>query len=101
MDKIVEVARRGQITIPKNLRENLGIEEGQKYRLRVLPGRPHPDSAVRAGYRRIVADSQCAHQQRGGAGRDARGTAPNARGTWNLNCPGDTGLASGPGAFWT
>ncbi len=38
MDKTVEVARRGQITIPKNLRENLGIEEGQKYRLRALPG---------------------------------------------------------------
>lgn len=38
MDKIVEVARRGQITIPKSLREDLGIEEGRKYRLRALPG---------------------------------------------------------------
>ena len=38
MNKTVEVARRGQITIPKNLREDLGIEEGQQYRLRALPG---------------------------------------------------------------
>ncbi len=38
MDQTVEVARRGQITIPKNLRDSLGIEEGLKYRLRVLQG---------------------------------------------------------------
>ena len=38
MDKTVEVARRGQITIPKSVRENLGIAEGQKYRLRALVG---------------------------------------------------------------
>jgi AbrB family looped-hinge helix DNA binding protein len=38
MDTTIEVARRGQITIPKNLRDNLGIEEGQKYALRTLEG---------------------------------------------------------------
>jgi AbrB family looped-hinge helix DNA binding protein len=38
MSKTVEVARRGQITIPKNLRENLGILEGQKYSVRALHG---------------------------------------------------------------
>ncbi len=38
MNKTVEVARRGQITIPKSLREDLGIEEGQKYRVRALEG---------------------------------------------------------------
>ena len=34
----IEVARRGQITIPKHLRDDLGIEEGQKYALRTLEG---------------------------------------------------------------
>lgn len=38
MESTVEVARRGQITIPKNVRDGLGIEEGQKYGLRVLEG---------------------------------------------------------------
>ncbi|MCW3098626.1 MAG: hypothetical protein JWL77_4244 [Chthonomonadaceae bacterium] len=38
MDATIEVARRGQITIPKNLRDNLGIEEGQKYALRTVEG---------------------------------------------------------------
>ena len=38
MDKTIEVARRGQITIPKHLRDDLGIEEGQKYALRTLEG---------------------------------------------------------------
>jgi AbrB family looped-hinge helix DNA binding protein len=34
----IEVARRGQITIPKPLRDELGIEEGQKYGVRALEG---------------------------------------------------------------
>ena len=34
----IEVARRGQITIPKEIRDRLGIEEGQKYDLRTLEG---------------------------------------------------------------
>ncbi len=38
MEETVEVGRRGQITLPKTLRQNLGIEQGQKYRLRALPG---------------------------------------------------------------
>lgn len=38
MADTVEVARRGQITIPKNLRDALHIEEGQKYALRVVEG---------------------------------------------------------------
>lgn len=38
MDVVIEVARRGQITIPKHLRDELGIEEGQKYGLRALDG---------------------------------------------------------------
>ena len=38
MDTTIEVARRGQITIPKHLRDDLGIEEGQKYALRTLEG---------------------------------------------------------------
>ena len=38
MGTTVEIARRGQITIPKNLREALGIEEGNKYGLRALEG---------------------------------------------------------------
>ena len=38
MDATIEVARRGQITIPKHLRDDLGIEEGQKYAVRTLEG---------------------------------------------------------------
>ena len=38
MNATIEVARRGQITIPKHLRDDLGIEEGQKYALRTLEG---------------------------------------------------------------
>jgi AbrB family looped-hinge helix DNA binding protein len=38
MNKVIEVARRGQITIPKNMREDLGIMNGQKYRVRALEG---------------------------------------------------------------
>jgi AbrB family looped-hinge helix DNA binding protein len=38
MDATIEVARRGQITIPKHLRDDLGIKEGQKYALRTLEG---------------------------------------------------------------
>jgi AbrB family looped-hinge helix DNA binding protein len=38
MDATIEVARRGQITIPKHLRDDLGIEEGQKYVIRTLEG---------------------------------------------------------------
>jgi AbrB family looped-hinge helix DNA binding protein len=38
MNKVIEVARRGQITIPKNMREDLGIVDGQKYRVRALEG---------------------------------------------------------------
>ena len=38
MGDTVEVARRGQITIPKNVRDALHIEEGQKYGLRTLEG---------------------------------------------------------------
>ena len=38
LENIVEVAGRGQITIPKRLRDNLRIEEGQKYYVRVLKG---------------------------------------------------------------
>jgi bifunctional DNA-binding transcriptional regulator/antitoxin component of YhaV-PrlF toxin-antitoxin module len=34
----VEVARRGQITIPKTIREIFGIEERQKYALHALEG---------------------------------------------------------------
>ena len=38
MGNTVEIARRGQITIPKSLRDKLGIEEGQKYGLRTIEG---------------------------------------------------------------
>jgi AbrB family looped-hinge helix DNA binding protein len=38
MEATVDIARRGQITIPKNIREAMGIEEGQKYALRALEG---------------------------------------------------------------
>jgi AbrB family looped-hinge helix DNA binding protein len=38
MGLTVEIVRRGQITIPKNVRDDLGIEEGQKYGLRTLEG---------------------------------------------------------------
>ena len=38
MGATVEIARRGQITIPKSMRDELGIEEGQKYSLRALEG---------------------------------------------------------------
>jgi AbrB family looped-hinge helix DNA binding protein len=38
MGTTIEIARRGQITIPKNLRDALGIEEGNKYGLRALDG---------------------------------------------------------------
>ena len=38
MSTTVEIARRGQITIPKALRDKLGIEEGTKYTLRSLTG---------------------------------------------------------------
>ncbi len=38
MGDTVEVARRGQITIPKNVRDAFHIEEGQKYGLRALEG---------------------------------------------------------------
>ncbi|HLK61142.1 MAG TPA: AbrB/MazE/SpoVT family DNA-binding domain-containing protein [Chthonomonadaceae bacterium] len=38
METTVEIARRGQITIPKNLRDSLGIQEGSKYGLRALEG---------------------------------------------------------------
>ena len=53
MDTTIEVARRGQITIPKNLRDDLGIEEGQKYALRTLDGgilvlTPHNGKATAA-----------------------------------------------------
>lgn len=36
MATTIEVARRGQITIPKALRDTMGIEEGQKYAVRAL-----------------------------------------------------------------
>jgi AbrB family looped-hinge helix DNA binding protein len=36
MESTVEVARRGQITIPKRVRDDLRIEEGQKYHIRAL-----------------------------------------------------------------
>ncbi len=38
MANTVEIARRGQITIPKPLRDKLGIEDGHKYGLRALEG---------------------------------------------------------------
>ena len=38
MNATIEVARRSQITIPKHLRDDLGIEEGQKYAIRTLEG---------------------------------------------------------------
>ena len=53
MDKTVEVTHRGQITIPKNMRDRLGIEEGKKYRMRALEGgilvlTPHQGEAISA-----------------------------------------------------
>ena len=38
MSTTVEIARRGQITIPKALRDRLGIEDGNKYQLRTITG---------------------------------------------------------------
>ena len=38
MGNTVEIARRGQITIPKPLRDKLGIEDGHKYGLRAVEG---------------------------------------------------------------
>ena len=38
MGATIEVARRGQITIPKSMRDALGIEEGSKYGLKALDG---------------------------------------------------------------
>jgi len=38
MGTTIEIARRGQITIPKSMRDALGIEEGSKYGLRALDG---------------------------------------------------------------
>lgn len=38
MGPTVEVARRGQITIPKSVRDRLGIEDGQQYSLRIVEG---------------------------------------------------------------
>ena len=38
MTATVEVAQSGQITIPETLRDDLKIEEGQKYDIRVLEG---------------------------------------------------------------
>ena len=36
--EVVEVARRGQITIPKSVRDHLGIQQGQTYSLRAVEG---------------------------------------------------------------
>jgi len=38
MARTIEIARRGQITIPKTVREKYGIEDGKKYGLRALDG---------------------------------------------------------------
>jgi AbrB family looped-hinge helix DNA binding protein len=38
MTQIIEVARRGQITIPKSVRDRFGIEDGHKYDFRALEG---------------------------------------------------------------
>ena len=53
MKATIEIVRRGQITIPKNMRDQLGIEEGQKYGLCVLEGgllllTPQPGHATTA-----------------------------------------------------
>jgi AbrB family looped-hinge helix DNA binding protein len=53
MDKTVEVTRRGQITIPKNMCDHLGIDEGKKYRMHALKGgilvlTPHQGEAINA-----------------------------------------------------
>ena len=36
--RTIEIARRGQITIPKALRDELGIEDGNRYQLRTITG---------------------------------------------------------------
>src|SRR5207237_7185008 len=38
MSETVEVAKRGQVTIPKPIRERLGIAEGQQYNVRTSEG---------------------------------------------------------------
>lgn len=38
MTEVIEVARRGQVTIPKAIRDKYGIQDGQKYGLRALEG---------------------------------------------------------------
>ena len=53
MTQIIEVARRGQITIPKSVRDKFGIADGQKYGLRALEGgvlvlTPHTGKAAAA-----------------------------------------------------
>lgn len=38
MEATIEVARQGQLTIPEDMREALGIQEGQKYDVRAIEG---------------------------------------------------------------
>src|SRR5438067_2174709 len=60
MGTTVEIARRGQITIPKNLRDALGIEEGNKYALRALEGGIlvlTPQSGQANGARKALRDA--------------------------------------------
>ena len=38
MSQTIELARRGQLTIPEGLREQYGIQDGQRYAIRVLEG---------------------------------------------------------------
>ncbi len=38
MEATIEVARQGQLTIPQDMREALGIQEGQKYEVRAIEG---------------------------------------------------------------
>ncbi len=38
MSQTIEVARRGQVTIPKNVRDQYGIVDGQRYAVHALEG---------------------------------------------------------------
>ncbi len=53
MAETVAIARRGQVTIPKSLRDKFGIQDGQRYAIRVLEGgvvvlTPRAEKAVAA-----------------------------------------------------
>ena len=53
MSDQITIGRRGQCTLPKSLRDNFGLERGQKYRVFALTGgtlvlTPQPESAFEA-----------------------------------------------------